>query len=340
MSGATPRRRLTVTLEDWTLKTPFRITGHVFTSTPVVVARVAEGPHEGQGEAAGVYYLNDTPEAAAAQLESVRDAVEAGLGRDALQTRLPAGAARNALDCALWDLEWQVTGEPAWKRAGLAAPRRLITTFTLGADAPDAMAEAARAYDDGGYDARALKLKLTGDALDADRVRQVHAACPRAALAVDANQGFTPATLQALWPVLLSCNVTLVEQPFPRGRDAWLDGLARPIPVAADESVQSSADIGALAGRFDVVNIKLDKSGGLTEALAMARRARALGLGVMVGNMTGTSLCMAPAFLLGQICDVADLDGPVFLARDRARGVRYADGMIGIPEAFWGGLAA
>jgi L-alanine-DL-glutamate epimerase-like enolase superfamily enzyme len=140
--------------------------------------------------------------------------------------------------------------------------------------------------------------------------------------------------------VLRSCNVTLVEQPFPVGKESWLDGMARPIRIAADESVQTSADIEALRGRFDVVNIKLDKSGGLTEALAMARRASALGLGVMVGNMTGTSLCMAPAFLLGQICDVADLDGPVFLARDRTPGVRYMDGMIGIPDAFWGGLAA
>jgi len=334
MKGAAPRRRLGVTLEDWALKTPFRITGHVFTSTPVVLVTVAEGPHEGRGEAAGVYYLNDTPAAAAVQLEAVRAAVEAGLQRNALQTLLPAGCARNALDCALWDLEWQRTGTPAWSLAGVGAPRRLVTTFTLGADAPDAMAQAARAYD-----ARALKLKLTGDALDGERVIAVHAACPDAELAVDANQGFTPDTLDALWPVLEAGNVTLVEQPFPAGRESWLDGMARPIRIAADESAQTTLDIDSLRGRFDVVNIKLDKSGGLTEALAMAAHARACGLGVMVGNMTGTSLCMAPAFLLGQLCDVADLDGPVLLARDRTPGVRYANGMIGIPEAFWGGVA-
>jgi L-Ala-D/L-Glu epimerase len=329
------RRRLTVTLEDWALKQPFRITGHVFTSTPVVVAAVAENGHEGRGEATGVYYLGDTPDAAAATLEGVRDAVDAGLGRAELQTMLPAGAARNALDCALWDLDSQRTGEPAWSIAGLAPPRRLLTTFTLGADTPEAMAQAALAYD-----ARALKLKLTGDALDADRVRAVHEACPAAQLAVDANQGFTRETLAALWPTLLGCGVMLVEQPFPVGSEAWLDDMARPIPIAADESAQTAEDIEKLCGRFDVVNIKLDKSGGLTEALAMARRARALGLGVMVGNMTGTSLCMAPAFLLGQICDIADLDGPVFLAADRAPGVVYSGGEIGIPHAFWGGIVA
>jgi len=331
---AQARHRLTVTLEDWALKQPFRITGHVFTSTPVIVATVAEGVHEGRGEAAGVYYRGDTPQAAATTLERHRDAIEAGLGRADLQTLLTAGAARNALDCALWDLDSQRTGRPAWSLAGLAPPRRLLTTFTLGADTPDVMAEAA-----GRYEARALKLKLTGDELDADRVRAVHAACPAAQLAVDANQGFTPETLAALWPTLQGCGVMLVEQPFPVGQDAWLDGMARPIPIAADESVQTAADIASLCGRFDVVNIKLDKSGGLTEGLAMARHARALGLGVMVGNMTGTSLCMAPAFLLGQICDIADLDGPIFLAADRSPGVSYAGGEIGIPHAFWGGIA-
>ncbi len=333
MSHGSARRRLHITLEEWRLKAPFRITGHVFTSTRVVVARVADGAHEGRGEAAGVYYLNDTPAKAAAQLEAVRDAIEAGLDRAELQNLLPPGAARNALDSALWDLDSQLTGQPAWALAGLDPPRRLVTTFTLGADAPHAMASTARSYQ-----ARALKLKLTGDDLDAERVRQVHAACPAALLAVDANQGFTPETLAALWPTLQGCNVTLVEQPFPVGREAWLDGMQRPIPVAADESVQSAADIEQLVGRFDVVNIKLDKSGGLTEALAMAHRARALGLGVMVGNMTGTSLCMAPAFLLGQICDISDLDGPIFLAEDRVPGVHYDAGMIGIPRAFWGGL--
>jgi L-alanine-DL-glutamate epimerase-like enolase superfamily enzyme len=328
-------RSLRIALESWALKQPFRITGHVFTSTEVVVAYVRDGMHEGRGEAAGVYYLGDTPEKAAAQIETVRDAVEAGLDRARMQTLLPPGAARNALDCALWDLEAQQTGQPAWQSANIAAPRPLVTTFTLGADAPAAMADAARAYD-----ARALKLKLVGDTLDAARLRAVRRACPEADMAVDANQGFTPATLTELWPVLLECGVTLVEQPYPVGKEFWLDGAARPIPIAADESAQTSADMETLPDRFDVVNIKLDKAGGLTEALAMAARGRELGLKIMVGNMTGTSLCMAPAFLLGQICDIADLDGPIFLAEDRPLAVRYADGRISIPVPFWGAVAA
>jgi L-alanine-DL-glutamate epimerase-like enolase superfamily enzyme len=322
-------------LEDWKLRYPFRITGHVFTSTRVVVAYVEDGGHTGRGEAAGVYYLDDTPAKAAAQLEALQDAIEAGLDRSELQNLVPPGAARNALDCALWDLDWQMSGQPAWAVAGLDRPRPLVTTFTLGADAPDIMASTAQSYG-----ARALKLKLTGNELDAERVRQVHAACPAAQLAIDANQGFTPDTLAALLPVLQACNVTLVEQPFRVGSEAWLDGMQRPIPIAADESVQSLADIDGLVGRFDVINIKLDKCGGLTEALAMAHRARALGLGVMVGNMTGTSLCMAPAFLLGQICDISDLDGPIFLSEDRVPAVQYEDGMIAIPHAFWGGVEA
>jgi L-alanine-DL-glutamate epimerase-like enolase superfamily enzyme len=330
------RLHLTVTLEEWTLKRPFHITGHVFTETPVVVAEISDGTHTGRGEAAGVYYRDDLPAQAAATLEALRPRIEAGIDRAALTALLPPGCARNALDCALWDLEAAVLRRPVWDLAGLAPPRPLLTTFTLGAEAPEVMAEGARAY----VGARALKLKLNGDAQDGARVTAVRAACPGAVLAVDANQGFTPESLRALWPVLTGCGVVLVEQPYPVGREAWLDGHDRPIPIAADESVQSLADIDGLRGRFDMVNIKLDKSGGLTEALAMARHARALGLGVMVGNMTGTSLAMAPAFVLGQICDVVDLDGPVFLAKDRPPAVTYRDGLISLETPFWGGMAS
>jgi L-alanine-DL-glutamate epimerase-like enolase superfamily enzyme len=329
-----PPLRLTVVLEEWALKRPFHITGHVFTATPVVVAQVSDGTHTGRGEAAGVYYRNDLPAGAAATLEALRPRIEAGIDRAQLAALLPAGCARNALDCALWDLAARAEHRPVWDIAGLAAPQALVTNFTLGAEAPDVMAAGAIAY----AGARALKLKLNGDGQDGARVAAVRAACPDATLAVDANQGFNPETLQALWPVLIECGVTLVEQPYPVGREAWLDSHDRPIPIAADESVQSLADIDALCGRFDMVNIKLDKSGGLTEALAMARRARALGLGVMVGNMTGTSLAMAPAFVLGQVCDVVDLDGAVFLAEDRPHGVIYRDGMVDIGGVLWGGL--
>ena len=329
---AATRLRLTVTLEEWPLTRPFHITGHVFTATPVVVVEISDGTHSGRGEAAGVYYRNDLPAHAAITLAALRPQIEAGIDRVQLATLLPPCCARNALDCALWDLEAQAANRPVWDLAGLSAPHALLTTFTIGAEAPGVMAAAARAYEG----ARALKLKLNGDGQDGARLAAIRNACPGAMLAVDANQGFTPPALHALWPVLVECGVTLVEQPYPVGREAWLDSHDRPIPIAADETAQSLADLDALPGRFDIVNIKLDKSGGLTEALAMARRARELGLGVMVGNMTGTSLAMAPAFVLGQLCDVVDLDGPVFLAQDRTPSIRYRDGLVSIPEPFWG----
>ena len=334
MTEATGRLGLEVAIERWPLSSPFHITGHVFTHSDIVVAKVSDGAFTGRGEAAGVYYHGDTPAGLAAALEAVRPEVEAGITREALQRLLPPGGARNALDCALWDLEAQRTGRPAWEIAGLDRPRPLLTTCTVSAGEPDAMARSALAY----VGARAIKLKLLGDGRDALRVSAVRAATPEVFLAVDANQGFTRQTLDALWPTLLDCKVALVEQPFPIGSEALLDGMDRPIPIAADESAQTLADVDGLAGRFDVVNIKLDKSGGLTEGLLMAHRAKTLGLQVMVGNMTGTSLAMAPGFVLGQLCDVVDLDGPLFLSQDRRPGVAYADGRITIPEAFWGGV--
>ena len=330
------RLTLDVATEDWQLAQPFRITGHVFTASRVVLVRLSDGTHEGRGEASGVYYQGDTPERMAAEIDAVRPHVEAGLDGAALAALLPPGGARNALDCALWDLRAQQAGCPAWELAGLPSVRPLLTTCTLSADAPDEMARGALAYDS----ARAIKLKLTGDGADEARVRAVRQARPDVFLAVDANQGFTRQTLDALWPALLACRVALVEQPFRVGEEHLLAGYDRPIPIAADESVQALADLPALAGRFDVVNLKLDKSGGLTEGLRMAHRAKELGLQVMVGNMVGTSLAMAPAFVLGQLCDVVDLDGPLFLAEDRRPGVRYVDGMVGLPEAFWGGVTA
>jgi L-Ala-D/L-Glu epimerase len=183
---------------------------------------------------------------------------------------------------------------------------------------------------------RAIKLKLTGESIDAERVRAVRQAREDVWLSVDANQGFTRASLEQLLPVLVDTRVALIEQPFPIGMDASLAGLRSPIPIAADESAQNLADLPALVGRYDLVNIKLDKCGGLTEGLAMARAARELGLGVMVGNMMGTSLAMAPAFLVGQLCSVADLDGPIFLQRDRSATVEYRDGSIYCSPATWG----
>ena len=329
------RLHLEASIEQWPLKSPFRITGHTFVNSDVLVTSLSDGVHGGRGEAAGVYYHGDTPAKMLAAVEEVRAEIEAGVAREALRSLLPAGGARNALDCALWALEAARSGRPVWQAAGVGPPGPLLTTYTVGADSPKVMAQGARRY----VGAKAIKLKLLGDGLDADRVAEVRAARGDVWLAVDANQGFTPQTLEALTPALVAADVKLVEQPFPIGDEALLDGYAGPIEIAADESVQSLSDVEGLVGRFQVVNIKLDKCGGLTEGLLMAREARRLGLKVMVGNMTGTSLAMAPAFVLGQLCDIVDLDGPMLLSRDRTPGVRYEAGYIHCDEAVWGGAA-
>jgi L-alanine-DL-glutamate epimerase-like enolase superfamily enzyme len=320
-------------VERLPLAKPFRISGHVFTESEVVVVTLSDGTHSGRGEAAGVYYLGDDVAAMTAAIARVRDAVAGGITREALQALLPAGGARNAIDCALWELEARRSGIAVHELAGLPAPRPLRTTFTLGADDPDVMAAGAVGY----AQARALKLKLTGDlALDIARVDAVRAARPECWIGVDANQGFAIGELDALVAALVAADVKLLEQPLARGREADLDGYRCPIPIAADESVLTLADVDGLAGRFDVVNIKLDKCGGLTEGLAMAHRARALGLGVMVGNMVSSSLAMAPAFIVGQLCDIVDLDGPIFLAADRTPSIEYRGGDAWCGEAIWG----
>lgn len=333
MSLSHPRIGFDVRNESLRMKAPFRITGHTFHDPLATLVTLRDGAHVGHGEASGVYYLRDTPEGMLATLESHRAAIEAGLDRQALRTLLPAGGARNALDCALWELEAQRAGKAVWQIAGVKSHRPLLTTFTVGADTPQAMAAGAQGY----AQARAIKLKLTGDAdLDIARVRAVRAARPDVWLGVDANQGYVADTLQRLLPALVDARVALLEQPCARGREADLDGVDHVIPIAADESVQGLDEVEALVGRFDVVNIKLDKCGGLSEGLLIAERARALGLQVMVGNMLGTSWAMAPAFVLGQQCDVVDLDGPLFLAGDRTPGVVYAGGMISCDDAVWG----
>jgi L-alanine-DL-glutamate epimerase-like enolase superfamily enzyme len=327
------RRTLDVAIEKLRMKAPFRISGYVFTDADVVVVRLRQDGAEGRGEAGGVYYLDDEPVGMVARIEANRAAIEAGISRDELRALMPPGGARNAVDCALWELEARLHGVPVWQLAGLEPARRLLTTFTVGADEPEKMAAGAKAY----TGARAIKLKMTGDPLlDGARVRAVRAARPDVWLGVDGNQGFTRDGLERLLPVLAEAGVGLLEQPFARGRESDHDGLGAPMPVAADETAQSLADIAGLVGRFDVVNIKLDKSGGLTEGLLMAREARRLGLKVMVGNMIGSSWAMAPAFVLGQLCDFVDLDAPVFIAEDRTPSVLYEDGFIWCDEMTWG----
>lgn len=330
---------LSAAIEKIRLAKPFRISGYVFEDADILVVTLRDGAHEGRGEASGVYYLGDDAPHMLAEVERVRAEIEAGLSRDGLRALLPHGGARNAVDCALWELESKRADTPVWKLAGLQAVRPLVTTFTLGADDPEAMADGARAY----RQARSLKLKLTGEAdIDSERIRAVRQARPEVWMGVDANQGYTIDGLDKLVSVLVDCGVKLLEQPLARGREQDLQGYRSPIPIAADESALCLADIPGLVGRFDVVNIKLDKCGGLSEGLLMAAEARRLGLDVMVGNMIGTSLAMAPAFVLGQHCDIVDLDGPIFLAADRVPGVVYSEGTVWCGDEVWGcaGVAA
>ncbi len=324
--------RIAAQIETWPLARPFRITGRTYHEIELIVVAVRDGEHSGRGEAAGVDYLGETPAQMLATIETTRAAFPAGITREQLQSHLPPGGARNALDCALWELEAARSGRPAWRNTGIVAPKPCVTVWTIGADAPEMVERQAAEFSE----ARAIKLKLTGDGEDAARVRAVRAARPDVWLGVDGNQGFTLPALDRLMPVLVEARVALVEQPLPTGSDALLDDFASPIPIAADESVQGLAALDRLSRGFSMINIKLDKCGGLTEALAMVELARARGLGVMVGNMLGTSLAMAPGFIIGQFCDVVDLDGPILLQRDRAPGAIFRDGTIWCPDEVWG----
>ena len=329
--------RLEVATDTLRLAKPFRIAGHVFETSEIILVTLRDGEHRGRGEASGVFFLNDDVPAMCAQLEGARAVIEAGPTREELRHILPPGGARNAVDAALWELEAARSGRPVWELAGIEKPRPLRTTFTLGADTPETMAEGARAF----ADALSLKVKLTGDLdLDIARVRAIRAARPDVWMGVDGNQGFVRAQLDRLIPALVEAGVALLEQPLARGREAELEGLASPVPIAGDESILSLADVGDAPGRFNVINIKLDKCGGLTEGLLMAAEARRLGLGVMVGTMVGTSLSTAPGFVLGQVCDLVDLDGPTFLAEDRSPSVDYRGGMLWSGPEVWGTAAA
>ena len=332
-----PKLQLSVATETLTLATPFRISGYVFEGVDAIVVTLDDGTHRGRGEASGVYYLGDDAAHMRTALEGARAAIEAGPSRAELRSILPAGGARNAVDAALWELESKRAGKPVWALAGLEAPRARVTTFTLGADEPAKMAEGAIAY----AQAKSIKIKLTGELdLDIARVQAIRAARPDVWLGVDGNQGFAIGDLDALVAAMVAADVSLIEQPLARGREADLEGYRSPIPLAADESALTLDDVPGLVGRFQVFNIKLDKCGGLTEGLMIAHAARAAGLGVMVGNMVCTSLGMAPGFVLGQLCDINDLDGPIFLKQDRTPSIVYRDGAAWCDEAIWGAAAA
>ena len=331
------RLSLRYRVETHRLAAPFRISGYVFETSDVVVAELSDGEFTGRGEAAGVYYLGDDSAHIVAELEAHKEAIENCTDRELLRAIMPRGGARNAVDCALWDLEAKREGSNALHIARIESARPLITTFTLGADDPKVMAQGALRY----ASAQAIKVKLTGElALDIERVGAIRAARPDVWLGVDANQGYTRDDLDGLVDALVTHRVSLLEQPLKRGSEADLDGYRCPVQIAADESALGLDDVPGLVGRFDVFNIKLDKCGGLTEALLIANEARRLGLGVMVGNMVGTSLAMAPAFIVGQHCDVVDLDGPTFLTEDRKPSCEYRGGTIWCSNEVWGSRLA
>lgn len=320
-------------IESWALHEPFEIAREVITDQAVLLLTLTDAAgHSGQAEAAGVDYDGETPARMAAQIAALLPRLHDGLRGAELLDWLPAGGARNALDCALWDLRAKQSGMPVWQAAGLPALQPVTTAFTIGLGdeaTTRRKARAARHYP-------LLKLKVDAQR-HLDVVRWVREEHPGARLVVDANQAWSPALLRELLPQLAEMGVELVEQPLARGQDAALDGLQPPIPLAADESCTDRASLPALVGRYQFVNIKLDKCGGLTEALALAAEARRLGLGLMVGNMCGSSLAMAPAFLLAQSCSYVDLDGPLLQQQDRAVPLQYDRGVIQPPSpALWG----
>ncbi len=319
-------------LERWELNEPFATARDSITHIPVLRAELDDGRGAGgRAEAAGVDYDGETPESMAGQIAALGPRLAADLTGERLRELLPPGGARNALDCALWDLRAKQTGVPAWRQAGLASLRPVTTVYTIGLGDEDDTRRKARAA---AYPI--LKLKLDA-ARHVDVVRIVREEQPHARLIVDANQAWSRPQLERLLPQLASLGVELVEQPVARGEDAELQGLRSPLPLAADESCTDRASLAALVGRYQYANIKLDKCGGLTEALAMVAEARRLGLGLMVGNMCGTSLAMAPAFLVAQSCAYVDLDGPLLQRRDRATPIRFAGGVMSPPEpALWG----
>ena len=323
---------LTARSERWPLAEPFVISRGAKTDAEVVVAEISAGPHRGRGEAVPYARYGETVEGVLAQIGEARGQIEAGADRAALQALLPAGAARNALDCACWDLEAKRAGVRAWTLAGRARLDPVKTCFTISLGAVEAMADAARA------NARRPMLKVKiGGGDDLDAIVAIRAAAPRARLVVDANEALSFEDLRRVTPDLLRLGVMLVEQPLPAGQDEALDGYESPLPLCADESLHTRAELAVCARRYGLINIKLDKAGGLTEALALAAEARATGLGLMVGCMVATSLAMAPAMIVAQGAEVVDLDGPLLLARDREPGLAIAGSMLDPPSPdLWG----
>lgn len=325
-------RKLSILKESFPIAGSFTISRGAKTAADVLVCAIAQNGRTGRGECVPYARYGETMDSVMAEIEDIRPQIETGISRTELQAQMPPGAARNAVDCALWDLESKLSGKSAWSLAGLAEPQPLTTAYTISLGEPEAMAAQAAnwAHRD------LLKVKVgTGD--DESRIRAVRQAAPESAIILDANEGWREDNLAHHFAVCAGMGVALIEQPLPAGRDEALSAIPRPVPVCADESVHKTADLAALRDRYDAINIKLDKAGGLTEALLMRQEAERLGLGIMVGCMVGTSLAMAPAVLLAQGAAFVDLDGPLLLAADREPGLAYEASLVFPPKpALWG----
>ena len=325
--------KLRIDAESWVYKVPFRVSRGAEAALDVIVVTLTDSQgHIGRGEAAGVDYHGETIASMREQVEAVRSRLEREIGFEDLQALLPPGGARNAVDCALWDLIAKQRRTTAWELAGVASPRRLTSSITLGIDTDAAITAGARRY------AEWPLIKVKVDAKrHLDAVRLVRAACPAAGIIVDPNQAWDCDLLNRLAPELKSLGVVLIEQPLPCGEDGELRGYRGEVRLAADESVDDRASLGSIKGLYQMVNVKLDKTGGLTEALALARDARALGLEVMVGCMAGTSLAMAPGMVVGQLAQFVDLDGPLLHTEDRGHGIQYDRGLMQLASSeLWG----
>jgi L-Ala-D/L-Glu epimerase len=317
--------------EIWPLKQPFRISRGSRTDARVVVVTASDGKHTGRGEGVPLVRYNQSIALVLAQIESVKG--EKNLNREHLQELLPAGAARNALDCAFWDLEAKASGKRVWELANIPIAPEVETSFTISLDTPAKMRAAAKTN----AKLPVLKVKLGGDNMDLMRVEAVREVAPAVRLLVDANESWSPEHYEKIVPALKDLSAELIEQPFPANADEVLEALDHPIPVCADESCHTTADLSRLTNRYEAINVKLDKTGGLTEALRLCERARKSGFELLVGCMVCTSLGIAPARLLATNTRWVDLDGPLLLARDREHPVPYANGKIGIPRHdFWG----
>ena len=326
-----PAAELSIKVERWPIAGRFAISRGAKREAAVVVATMTDGKFTGRGECVPYARYGETVPGVFATIASLTPRIKAGLDRAELQQALPPGAARNALDCAFWDLEAKRAGRRAYELAGLAAPEPVSTAYTISLDTPDAMAEAAAKSK-----LPLLKLKL-GAPGDPERLRAVREAAPKATLVVDANEGWRADDLAGNFAACVAARVKLIEQPLPADDDAALAAIERSITVCADESVHDRASLAKLVGKYDAVNIKLDKAGGLTEALALAAQARKTGFKLMVGSMVSTSLGVAPALLLASWAKFVDLDGPLLLARDRPDGLRYDGAVLHPPDAaLWG----